>query len=78
MKIPLLIVTILSTASCAQRLSTKLASLSLKPGEISAEELTKVEDAEITGLVKKEENVGLHVVTDGESRRSFWQTSSGV
>ncbi len=29
-------------------------------GEISAEELTKVEDAEITGLVKKEENVGLH------------------
>lgn len=25
-------------------------------GEISAEELTKVEDAEITGLVKKEEN----------------------
>ena len=34
-------------------------------GEISAEELTKVEDAEITGLVKKEENVGLHAVTDG-------------
>lgn len=41
-------------------------------GEISAEELTKVEDAEITGLVKKEENVGLHAVTDGEYRRSFW------
>ncbi|WP_382735772.1 hypothetical protein [Agathobaculum butyriciproducens] len=39
-------------------------------GEISAEELTKVEDAEITGLVKKEENVGLHAVTDGEYRRS--------
>ena len=37
-------------------------------GEISAEELTKVEDAEITGLVKKEENVGLHAVTDGEYR----------
>ena len=41
-------------------------------GEISAEELAKVEDAEITGLVKKEENVGLHAVTDGEYRRSFW------
>ena len=41
-------------------------------GEISAEELTKVEDAEITGLIKKEENVGLHAVTDGEYRRSFW------
>ena len=41
-------------------------------GEISAEELARVEDAEITGLVKKEENVGLHAVTDGEYRRSFW------
>ena len=41
-------------------------------GEISAEELTRVENAEITGLVKKEENVGLHAVTDGEYRRSFW------
>ena len=44
-------------------------------GEISAEELTKVEDAEITGLVKKEENVGLHAVTDGEYRRSFWHST---
>ena len=41
-------------------------------GEISAEELTRVEDAEITGLVQKEENAGLRAVTDGEYRRSFW------
>ena len=41
-------------------------------GAISAEELAQVEDAEITGLVQKEETVGLHAVTDGEYRRSFW------
>ena len=41
-------------------------------GEISAEELTRVEDAEITGLVKKEENVGLHAVPSGT-----WTSSGG-
>lgn len=41
-------------------------------GEISAEELAKIEDTEIRGLVQKEENVGLKAVTDGEYRRAFW------
>ena len=41
-------------------------------GSISAEELSKVEDTEIRGLVQKEELVGLKSVTDGEYRRSFW------
>ena len=41
-------------------------------GAISAEELAQVEDAEIRGLVQKEETVGLKAVTDGEYRRSFW------
>lgn len=41
-------------------------------GAITAEELAKVEDTEIRGLVKKEKNVGLKAVTDGEYRRSFW------
>ena len=41
-------------------------------GSISAEELSKVEDTEIRGLVQKEEHVGLKTVTDGEYRRSFW------
>ena len=46
---------------------TKFAS-----GSISAEELSKVEDTEIRGLVQEEEHVGLKAVTDGEYRRSFW------
>ena len=41
-------------------------------GEISAEELAKIEDTEIRGLVQKEETVGLKAVTDGEYRRAFW------
>lgn len=41
-------------------------------GELSAEELKKVEDQEIKGLVEKEKKVGLKAVTDGEYRRSFW------
>lgn len=41
-------------------------------GEISRDELTKVENECITDLVKKEEAVGLHAVTDGEFRRSYW------
>ena len=48
-------------------------------GEISAEELTKVEDAEITGLVKKEENVGLTPLpTASIAVPSGTWTSSGV
>ena len=41
-------------------------------GAITAEGLAKVEDTEIRRLVKKEKNVGLKAVTDGEYRRSFW------
>ena len=41
-------------------------------GSISAEQLKAVEDQEIRGLVGKEKAVGLHAVTDGEYRRSFW------
>ena len=41
-------------------------------GEISAEELTAVEDTEIANLVAKEEAVGLTAITDGEARRAWW------
>lgn len=41
-------------------------------GEISQPELTKVEDECIIDLIQKEEKVGLHAVTDGEFRRSWW------
>ena len=41
-------------------------------GEISAEELAKVEDREIEKVIRKQEGIGLKAVTDGESRRAFW------
>jgi 5-methyltetrahydropteroyltriglutamate--homocysteine methyltransferase len=41
-------------------------------GEIGAAELKAVEDREIERLIRKQEDVGLQSVTDGEFRRSWW------
>lgn len=41
-------------------------------GEITAEQLIEVENAEIVKLVQKQKEVGLQAVTDGEFRRSWW------
>ncbi|WP_044470893.1 5-methyltetrahydropteroyltriglutamate--homocysteine S-methyltransferase [Mannheimia massilioguelmaensis] len=41
-------------------------------GDISCTDLTQVEDEEIAKLVAQQKNVGLHAVTDGEFRRTFW------
>ncbi|MGB6351539.1 MAG: 5-methyltetrahydropteroyltriglutamate--homocysteine S-methyltransferase [Pseudolabrys sp.] len=41
-------------------------------GEISAEALKAIEDREISAIIKKQEGMGLQVVTDGELRRAFW------
>jgi len=41
-------------------------------GTIDAAALARVEDEEIAKLVKKQEEVGLQAVTDGEFRRAFW------
>src|SRR5207253_581581 len=41
-------------------------------GQISAAELKAVEDREIERVIKKQEEVGLQAVTDGEFRRSWW------
>src|SRR5262249_57291296 len=41
-------------------------------GAISAAELKAVEDREIERLVKKQEEIGLQLATDGELRRSWW------
>ena len=40
--------------------------------EITAEQLKAVEDREIAALVRKQEEVGLKSITDGEYRRAFW------
>jgi 5-methyltetrahydropteroyltriglutamate--homocysteine methyltransferase len=41
-------------------------------GEIDAAALKSVEDREIEKIVKKQEEVGLKLATDGEFRRSWW------
>jgi len=41
-------------------------------GEISADDLRKVEDMEIEKIVHKQASVGLQLATDGEFRRSWW------
>ena len=41
-------------------------------GEVSAADLKAVEDREIERVIKKQEEVGLKAVTDGEFRRSWW------
>ena len=40
--------------------------------EISADELKAVEDREIAAIIRKQEDIGLQAVTDGEFRRAFW------
>lgn len=41
-------------------------------GKLSAEELRELEDKEIARAVKRQEDIGLKVVTDGEMRRTSW------
>ncbi|WP_339167833.1 5-methyltetrahydropteroyltriglutamate--homocysteine S-methyltransferase [Paenibacillus sp. FSL R5-0341] len=50
----------------------KDARLKYRSGEITAEQLNEVENAEIVKLVQKQKEVGLQAVTDGEFRRSWW------
>lgn len=41
-------------------------------GTIDAAALARIEDEEIAKLVRKQEEIGLQAVTDGEYRRAFW------
>lgn len=41
-------------------------------GEITAEELRRIEDEEIIKLVERQKAAGLQAVTDGEFRRGWW------
>lgn len=50
----------------------KKARAQYEAGEITKEELTKVEDEAITDLIGKEKELGYHVITDGEFRRATW------
>src|SRR3977135_4515359 len=42
-------------------------------GEITAAHLKEVEDREIAKVIRKQEEIGLKLATDGEFRRAWWQ-----
>jgi len=50
----------------------KEARVRRERGEIDAAALTAVEDREIERIIKRQEEVGLQSITDGEFRRSWW------
>jgi 5-methyltetrahydropteroyltriglutamate--homocysteine methyltransferase len=50
----------------------KEARAKREKGEIDAAALKAVEDREIETIIKKQEDIGLKAVTDGEYRRAFW------
>lgn len=50
----------------------KQARLEYANGKITAEELKAIEDRAITDLIRKQKDIGLPVITDGEFRRSSW------
>ena len=50
----------------------KAARAQFAEGKITQAELKDVEDKFIIELIKKQEEVGLKAVTDGEFRRSWW------
>jgi 5-methyltetrahydropteroyltriglutamate--homocysteine methyltransferase len=52
--------------------SLKAAREKRKNGEISVEALKEIEDREITQLIRRQEDIGLKSITDGEYRRISW------
>ena len=50
----------------------KQARAQRERGGISAEQLKAIEDQEIEKVLRRQEDIGLQVVTDGEFRRAFW------
>jgi 5-methyltetrahydropteroyltriglutamate--homocysteine methyltransferase len=50
----------------------KEARAKREKGEIGAAQLAEVEDREIEKIIRKQEEVGLKLATDGEFRRSWW------
>ncbi len=50
----------------------KEAKAAYQEGKITKEELDKVVNEEINKVVAKQKQLGFHVITDGEFRRTFW------
>src|SRR5262245_52004321 len=54
--------------------SLKAARERRASGEITAQELSSLEDAAIRDVVRLQESTGLQSITDGELRRAMWHT----
>jgi 5-methyltetrahydropteroyltriglutamate--homocysteine methyltransferase len=50
----------------------KEARAKREKGQVTPEQLKAVEDEEIRKIIKKQEDVGLQLATDGEFRRAWW------
>lgn len=50
----------------------KDAKAAFKEGKITDDEFDKIINEEITKVVAKQKELGFHVITDGEFRRTFW------
>ena len=50
----------------------KDANANFQKGTISKEEFDKIVNEEITKVVAKQKELGYHIITDGEFRRTFW------
>ena len=50
----------------------KDAKAAYQDGQITKEAFDKVVNEEITKVVAKQKELGFHVITDGEFRRTFW------
>lgn len=50
----------------------KDAKKAYQDGKISKNDFDKIVDEEITKVVAKQKELGFHVITDGEFRRTFW------
>ena len=50
----------------------KEAKSAYQNGELPKEEFDKIVDEEVSKVVAKQKELGFHVITDGEFRRSFW------
>ena len=50
----------------------KEAKVKFREGKLSQEEFDQIVNEEITKVVKKQKELGYHVISDGEFRRTFW------
>ncbi|HEX5210791.1 MAG TPA: 5-methyltetrahydropteroyltriglutamate--homocysteine S-methyltransferase [Pseudolabrys sp.] len=58
--------------SLLRPLAVKQARIKRAAGQLTADELVAIEDAEIKTLIARQEAIGLRSITDGELRRAYW------